>query len=125
MVMRMLTMRCCRTRSRTITDASRFGSMLPPESTSPTRAPAITCGIREHGRERRGAGAFRDGLLDVEVQRHRALDLGILDDFDRVHEPCATTRRVSLPAVLDRDALGDRAALPAIERPCRAARIDG
>ena len=47
-------------------DASSRGSMLPPVSTTPTRAPGEAVAVRRDGGDPGGAGALDHHLLDLE-----------------------------------------------------------
>ena len=74
MVTRRRTRRASRTSPRISTEASTRLSMLPPEIGRPTRLPAKRCRMLEQRGERRAAGAFGHGLLDLDQRHHRALD---------------------------------------------------
>ena len=70
--------------------------MLPPVSTTPTRAAGEALGVRRQGGDAGGAGALDDELLDLEQQ------------VDGVLDAAAPTRRARRRRGLD-DRLGDRA----------------
>ncbi len=60
--------------------------MLPPVSEKTDPAATVAIGAGQQLGERRRAGAFGDGLLDLEVQTDRLLDERLGDDLDVVDE---------------------------------------
>ena len=72
---RMRASRPARTMPRSITAASNSGSMFPPDSTSPTRLPRNGSRVAQHRRQRRRARPLDHGLLHLQQQQHRLLQI--------------------------------------------------
>ena len=69
---------------RSMISASSSGSMLPPDSTSPTLRPAKRVRLFQQGREPGRARALGDRLLDLEQQQDRLLDVALVDQHHLV-----------------------------------------
>ena len=82
--------RPARTMPRSMMSASISGSMLPPHSTRPTLRPAKALAVPQQRGQAGCAGAFDDGLLDLQQQHDRLLDVALVDQHDVVDERRAT-----------------------------------
>ena len=84
-------------------------SILPPESSTPTLLAFEHLRIRAHGRERRGACAFHDRLLDGEKVGDGVFDVVFAHQEDVLHQ-FGDDAAVEIAGLLDRDAFRDRLA---------------